>query len=244
MREQTILFDLDDTLAHCNKYFDIVIEQFTDVMKTWYAGQRLTEKDIRHKQQEIDLAGIHIHGFKPERFPQSFVETYQWFAERFNRPTSEGEEAFLTDLGNTVYAYTVEPFPQMNETLLRLQEEGHRLYLYTGGDAGIQMKKVKDLGLTQYFDDRIFITVHKSREFMETIMAEQRFDRERTWMIGNSVKTDVLPALHAGIHAIHIPVPGDWVYNTGTVDVQPKGAFYRLNELQEVPDTIQTYIRK
>ena len=63
---------------------------------------------------------------------------------------------------------------------------------------------------------------------METIMNEQRFDRQHTWMIGNSIKTDVLPALHAGIHAIHIPVQQDWEYNKGTIDITPKGAFYQL----------------
>lgn len=244
MREQTILFDLDDTLVHCNKYFDFVIDQFIDLMLTWYSGHGLNAQDIKQKQLQIDLAGIHIHGFMPDRFPKSFVETYQWFAAQYNRPTSVKEESWLLQLGHTVYEYTAEPYPLMNETLDHLQQAGHRLFLYTGGDATIQMKKVKDLSLDTYFDDRIFVTVHKTREYMETIMNEQRFDRDHTWMIGNSIKTDVLPALHAGIHSIHIPVQQDWEYNTGTIDITPKGAFYQLNSLQEVPDTIHAYIQK
>ena len=87
MREQTILFDLDDTLVHCNKYFDFVIDQFIDLMLTWYSGHGLSAQDIKQKQLQIDLAGIHIHGFMPDRFPKSFVETYQWFATHYNRPT-------------------------------------------------------------------------------------------------------------------------------------------------------------
>ena len=154
------------------------------------------------------------------------------------------EESWLMQLGHAVYEYTAEPYPQMNETLDHLQKAGHRLFLYTGGDASIQMKKVKDLNLDTYFDDRIFVTVHKTKEYMETIMNEQHFDRNHTWMIGNSIKTDVLPALHAGIHSIHIPVQQDWEYNKGTIDITPKGAFYQLNSLQEVPDTIHGYIQK
>ena len=69
MREQSILFDLDDTLVHCNKYFEFVIDQFVDLMLTWYAGHGLTSEDIKQKQLQIDLAGIQIHGFMPERFP-------------------------------------------------------------------------------------------------------------------------------------------------------------------------------
>lgn len=244
MKEQTILFDLDDTLVHCNKYFDVVIDQFVDLMLTWFSGHGLLAQDIKQKQLQIDLAGIHIHGFMPERFPKSFVETYQWFSGHFNRKMSAKEESWLMQLGHTVYEYTVEPYPLMNETLDQLQQDGHRLFLYTGGDASIQMKKVKDLSLDTYFHDRIFVTVHKTKEFMETIMHEQGFDRKHTWMIGNSVKTDVLPALHAGIHSIHIPVAQDWAYNTGTIDIAPQGAFYQLGSLEEVPTTIQSYIMK
>jgi putative hydrolase of the HAD superfamily len=244
MREQSVLFDLDDTLVHCNKYFDFVIDQFVDLMLTWYAGHGLSKQDIKKKQLDIDLAGIQIHGFMPERFPQSFVETYQWFAQHYNRPVSAKEQDWLMQLGHTVYSYTVEPYPLMNETLQILQQAGHQLFLYTGGDVSIQMKKIKDVGLDEFFQDRIFVTVHKTREFMNTLMQEQRFDRQHTWMIGNSITTDVLPALHAGIHAIHIPVADDWVFNNGTIDVTPKGAFYQLPSLLEVPETIQSYIEK
>lgn len=244
MKEQTILFDLDDTLVHCNKYFDVVIDQFVDLMLTWFSGHGLTAQDIKQKQLEIDLAGVQIHGFMPDRFPKSFVETYQWFSANYNRRTDSKEEAWMMQLGHTVYEYTVEPYPQMNETLETLQQAGHRLFLYTGGDASIQMKKVRDCGLHTYFDDRIFVTLHKTKEFMQSLLQELRLDRHRTWMIGNSVKTDVLPALHAGIHAIHIPVEQDWEYNNAEIDIAPAGAFFQLNSLQEVPEAIQEYVKK
>jgi putative hydrolase of the HAD superfamily len=244
LREQTILFDLDDTLAHCNKYFDTVIDQFVDLMLTWFSGHGLRIEDVKQKQLEIDLAGVHIHGFMADRFPQSFVETYHYYAERYNRPISRKEEEWLLQLGHTVYEFTVEPYPHMKETLETLESAGHRLYLYTGGDASIQMKKVRDLGLDTYFQDRIFVTVHKTKEFMESLLHEQRFDRRHTWMIGNSVRTDILPALHAGIHSIYIPAVLEWQYNTGVIDIAPKGAFYQLPSLREVPETIQAYTRK
>ncbi|UJF34240.1 HAD family hydrolase [Paenibacillus hexagrammi] len=244
MKEQTILFDLDDTLIHCNRYFDFVIDQFVDRMLTWFSGHQLTPQHIKKKQVEIDLAGVQIHGFKPERFPKSFVETYHWFSNVLGRETSETEEAHLMDLGHTVYSYTVEPYPLMHETLDALRSAGHKLYLYTGGDATIQMKKVADSGLHDYFDDRVFVTVHKTKEYMKSLVHEQRFDPRRTWMIGNSVRTDVLPALHAGIHTIYIPAHQDWEYNTGTIDVEPQGAFYQLESLREVPPTIDEYVKK
>jgi len=244
MKQQTILFDLDDTLVHCNKYFDFVIDQFADLMQTWFSGHHLEPQEIKQKQLEIDLEGVHIHGFKPDRFPKSFVETYHWFSRYYNRLISPKEEDWLLQLGHTVYEYTVEPYPLMNETLETLQRAGHKLYLYTGGDASIQMKKVRDSGLHDYFDDRIFVTIHKTKEFMNTLLHEQGFDRKLTWMIGNSLKTDVLPALHAGIHSIHIPVEQDWVFNHAVIDIEPTGAFLKLDSLQDVPEAIETYVRK
>jgi putative hydrolase of the HAD superfamily len=244
MREHTILFDLDDTLVHCNKYFENVIDQFARLIATWFADYELKVEDIKQKQLEIDLVGVNLHGFLAMRFPQSLVETYQWFSERYNRRTNQQDEAQLLQLGHTVYEFTAEPFPQMKETLETLTGDGHRLFLYTGGDASIQMKKVRDVGLDAYFQDRIFITLHKNKEFMESLIQSQQFDRKHTWMIGNSVRTDVLPALHAGIHSIYIPATQEWQYNIVEIDIAPKGAFYKLPSLREVPETIGGYIQK
>ncbi len=244
MREQTILFDLDDTLIHCNKYFDFVINQFVDTMLTWFAGHRLKPEDIKQKQLEIDLAGIQVHGFMADRFPKSFVETYHWFAERYNRPASRKEEQWLLELGHSVYEYTIEPYPHMEETLQSLTGAGHKLYLYTGGDSAIQMRKIEDAGLRKYFGERIFVTLHKTIAFMESLLREQRFDRLHTWMIGNSVKTDILPALYAGIHSIYIPAVNEWQFNTGEINVKPRGAFFELPSLKEVPLAIHDYTKK
>ncbi|WP_313778051.1 hypothetical protein [Paenibacillus larvae] len=81
MSPQTILFDLDDTLIHCNKYFDIVLERFGKIMMSWFSEYSVRETEIREMQLEIDLAGVHVHGLKAERFPQSLAETYEHFSK-------------------------------------------------------------------------------------------------------------------------------------------------------------------
>jgi putative hydrolase of the HAD superfamily len=243
MRAQTILFDLDDTLVHCNKYFEIVIDQFVDVMLTWFSGHGLTPDTVKTKQSEVDLIGVRRYGFVRERFPQSFVETYVQFAEQFGRKASRDEEQFLYKLGDTVYEYSIEPYPHMNETLESLAGAGHRLYLYTGGDEEIQRRKVRDAGLKRYFHDRIFVTPHKNVAFMQSLVAEHRFDTANTWMIGNSVSTDVVPALESGLNCIHIPAANDWHYNRGEVNVRPQGAFLRLSSLSEVPPAIAAHAK-
>lgn len=242
MVPQTILFDLDDTLIHCNKYFDAVLDQFADLMSVWFASDRLPADGIKKKQLEIDIAGVNLHGFTTDHFPISLVKTYEYFSDLYGRKRSRAEEEELLALGKSVYELQVEPYPGMMETLDRLEAEGHTLYLYTGGITAHQHKKIKSVRLEKYFGDRIFVRQHKTAEALEEIVREQGFDRSRTWMIGNSIRTDVMPALKAGLHCIYIPAIQEWQYNIVEITEKPKGVFLRLQALSEVPAAISQSI--
>ncbi|UVI27648.1 HAD family hydrolase [Paenibacillus spongiae] len=242
--KQTLLFDLDDTLIYCNKYFYSVIDQFVQDMTAWFHGYNLTGTAVRDKQTEIDLARIKVDGFKSDHFPQSFIDTYRHFSSLYGRARSAVEEDFLWKLGRSVYEHQVEPYPMMEETLDSLASQGHELHLYTGGELLIQERKIKQMRLELYFGSRIYIRSHKNIEAMEEILSTGGFDRTTTWMIGNSIRTDVVPALTAGIHAIHMKSDSEWVYNITGIDVIPKGAFYTLDQLSDVPKTINEYLRE
>ncbi|MFD0587076.1 HAD family hydrolase [Paenibacillus sp. GCM10027627] len=243
--KQQIMFDLDDTLIYCNKYFFFVIDQFIDSMTTWFGGSSLvTAEGIRDKQMERDIALIGNTGFKSEHFPQSFVDTYHYYCDLTGKKRSASEEQFLWKLGIGVYEHDTEPYPNMERTLDTLAEAGHELHLYTGGEALIQQRKIDHMGLTRYFESRIYIRQLKNYDALEQILSTGPFDRSRTWMIGNSIRTDVVPALTAGIHAIHMRTHQEWHYNVIQIDVQPKGAFFTLDQLQDVPPAIQDYLNR
>lgn len=242
MKQQTILFDLDDTLIHCNKYFDAVLDQFADQLSTWFAANRLQAEEIKKKQLEIDIAGVNLHGFTIDHFPASLVETYAYFSNLYGRSRSKDEEEELLRLGHSVYELEVEPYPGMVETLEQLREAGHNLHLYTGGVTAHQHKKIKSVKLERYFGDRIFVRQHKTADALESIVQEQGFDRRNTWMIGNSIRTDVMPALKAGLNCIYIPAIQEWQYNIVDITEKPKGAFLKLNSLHEVPDALSQSI--
>lgn len=241
MRPQTVLFDLDDTLVHCNIYFEMIIEQFADELVTWFASDKLTADEVKKKQLEIDTARVAVQGFMPDHFPQSLIDTYHFFSSLTGRKTSKFEEKSLRELGKSVYEKQVEPYPHMVETLDLLKGEGHSLFLYTGGVATVQERKIKALGLESYFGDRVFIRRHKTTDALEDILKSHRFDRELTWMVGNSIRTDIVPALETGIHAIHVPAILEWQYNIVDIHVQPKGAFLKVPTLREVPGAIAGY---
>ncbi|MBJ6363687.1 HAD family hydrolase [Paenibacillus sp. GCM10012307] len=238
---QTLIFDLDDTLIHCNKYFFNVLERFVSLMHAWFEGYGVTEEDIRQKQVEIDIQSVSQLGFLIDHFPQSLVSTYDYYTDKYGRAASAVEKDTLWKLGVSVFDYEAEPYPHMEETLDALAKQGHTLHLYTGGEPIIQQRKVERLALERYFGSRIYVRHHKNNEALEQILTEGQFDRAHTWMIGNSIRTDVMPALTAGIHAIHVEALSEWAYNVVPVDVQPRGAFLLLKQLREVPSAIEQY---
>jgi putative hydrolase of the HAD superfamily len=236
------MFDLDDTLVYCNKYFHFILDRFADEMMDWFGTAGITRADIAAKQTEIDIAGVQILGFKSEHFPQSFIDTYRHFQQLTGRAPSPLDEEKLWKLGNSVYELQVEPYPMMEETLESLAGNGHELHLYTGGDVLIQYKKIESMRLERYFGDRIYVRQHKNTEALEQILSAGAFDRANTWMIGNSVRTDVLPAVRCGINAVYLKQEAEWTYNVLPIDAEPSAALLTLTALPQVPPAIHDYL--
>ncbi|MBC8079977.1 MAG: HAD family hydrolase [Gorillibacterium sp.] len=242
MKPQHILFDMDDTLIHCNIYFDMVLDQFNDLLTTWFASYKISIEAIREKQYQIDTIGVAYLGFTADHFPESLVETYRHFSIMTGRGMDEAEMGELLKLGQSVYDREVEPYPDMVETLQALRDDGHKLYLYTGGVESFQKRKVESVKLGDFFGERIFVRQHKNAEALEEILTENQFDRENTWMIGNSMRTDINPALETGIKAIYVPAIQEWNYNIVELTFEPKVSFFTVPALKYIPEQIRSYL--
>ncbi|WCK53784.1 HAD family hydrolase [Aneurinibacillus sp. Ricciae_BoGa-3] len=240
--KQNLIFDLDDTLSYCNKYFELVINKFIDQMLVYFKDYALTREEIRKKQLEIDLASIDQNGLTSHRFPDSFVQTYKHYCTSLGRGTVSAEMDFLCELGESVFKIKVEPLPSMYETLQQLVKEGHELYLYTGGDEENQCRKINQLELSTFFHHNIFISIHKDTKALKHVLDTIQADPKNTWMIGNSLRTDIKPALELGINAVHIPAALEWEYNIVDIDIEPTGAFLTIDSLEKLPGAIREYI--
>ena len=239
--KQNILFNLDDTLVECNKYFNEIINQFVEQMSEWFPT--IEPVQFENVQLDIDLKAIDVHGLTSERFPESFVQAYEHFCRLTGREEKDSEKKLLRDLGFSVFEVPVEPLPYMRETLQILKDGGHELYLHTGGDEKNQKRKIAQLELTTYFEHRIFISNHKDSTVLKNIMKTMDFKPHNTWMVGNSLRTDILPSLEMGLHTIFIPAKSEWKYNEVEINIEPKGAYLILNELKEVPEAIFSYLQ-
>jgi putative hydrolase of the HAD superfamily len=242
MQKQTILFNLDDTLSHCNRYFNKVIDEFADQMIRWFDS--ITKEEVKRKQLKIDVVAISHHGLTSERFPESFVNTYKYFCDLKGKEKKKDEIQYLRELGFKVFETPVEPIAYMNETLQQLKEDGHELYLHTGGDEANQQRKIAQLELTTYFEHRVFISEHKDTIALSDILKTIKADPKVTWMVGNSLRTDIVPALEMNINAIYIPVEMEWEYNVVEVNVEHSSLYLTVNSLQEVPDAIRKHTKE
>lgn len=235
---QQIIFDLDDTLVHCNRYFDQILDEFAALLSGWFANTRITAQEIRAKQIEIDVAGVEQIGFISTHFPHSLIETYRYFSQLLGLDAGLAEEQKLMKLGMSVYDKEIEAYPNMTQTLNLLRSQGHQLHLYTGGESVIQQRKIDQMRLTDYFEERIYIRRHKNVDALEEILSAGPFDRSHTWMIGNSLRTDIMPALSAGIHSIYIKRPNEWSFNLVELKHDAHSEMFTISALEEIPSVI------
>lgn len=238
--QQTVIFDLDDTLVHCNKYFFGIIDQFAAELAELFSHS-CTTNDVKNKQLELDIASVHVNGFTTEHFPQSFVDTYHYYCREYGMMPDTTLEQHYRELAKSVYEMPIEPYPSMIETLEALQNDGHQLVLYTGGVEEIQLRKVNQMGLEAFFANRIHVTAHKNSHFLNQMIEHENWLRSRTWMVGNSLRTDIVPALENGIHAVFIPAKLEWQYNVIEVHSEPSGVFETVANLSDVPALIRAH---
>ncbi|MEH7491350.1 HAD family hydrolase [Neobacillus niacini] len=239
MNQQTLILDLDDTLIHCNKYFEQAKNEFVKKIKEWIKTP--SDEEIKQKQLEIDLKSVEIHGLLSEKFPESLVATYFYFCQKYGKGLKANEVAQVRNIGRSVFETDVEPFPYMYDVLNKLQEDGHQLHLFTGGDVKNQTRKIKQLGLEPYFEERVYISQHKNNKALKKVINKIPASKKSIWMIGNSLKTDIKPAIELGINAIHIPSEIEWSYNIVDLEMEQKSTFAELPSLLDLPVFFREY---
>jgi putative hydrolase of the HAD superfamily len=198
---QHLLIDADDTLWENNRYFEEAIEEFIDFLN----HSRLTTAEVRAVLDEIELANTRVHGYGARSFTQSLRACYEHLAERHIR---EEDLAVVMEFGERILRQHMEVMPGVEETL-RVLVERHDLVLFTKGHPEEQRLKIDRSGLAGYFS-RAVIVSEKDEGAYRRLVAELGFDPARTWMVGNSPKSDINPALAAGLNAVWVPHERTW----------------------------------
>ncbi len=202
MMRQFIMIDADDTLWENNIYFERAFDEFVEFLD----HSTMAPREIRAVLDSIEEANARIHGYGSLNFGRNLHHTYERLVERDVRP-----EDLKTVMGfaERILDCPVETIPGVPETLAYLAER-HELTLFTKGHAGEQALKIGRSGLGQYFAHTAIVK-EKDCDAYRRLVAERGMEPARTWMIGNSPKSDINPALAAGLRAVFVPHAHTWV---------------------------------
>jgi putative hydrolase of the HAD superfamily len=199
---QTLLIDADDTLWQNNIYFERAIADFISFLN----HQEHSPAEVRKTLNDVERDSIASHGYGLRSFTHSLVRTF----ERLSlEPLTPALHETIHGFARTIAEQPVQLLPRVAETLHYLSDR-HHLILLTKGDFTEQSGKVNRSGLKEYFS-AVEIVSEKDPQQYRHIVERHDLAAERTWMVGNSPKSDINPALAAGLNAIFVPHDDTWV---------------------------------
>jgi putative hydrolase of the HAD superfamily len=225
MTRQHLLIDADDTLWENNVYFEEAFDDFCGFLE----HSTLTPAEIRAVLDEIELANAKIHGYGTLNFGRNLQQCYQRLAER---------EILDEDL-KRVKGFALRILEQPLDLIdgvagtLEYLSSRHDLTLFTKGHPEEQKLKIDRSGVGVWFGHTA-IVMEKDVASYRALVAARGMPRERTWMIGNSPKSDVNPALAAGLNAVFVPHERTWTLERQQLQAPGPGRLVVVERFQDL----------
>lgn len=202
MNIKVIAFDADDTLWHNEPYFDEAQAKFCDLFQDFASRQELLQLILTHQVKNLPL-----YGFGIKAFTLSMIETGLSLT---NHQLSGRAVEKILQIGKELLEKPVELLPNVEAVLKELNGK-YKVIVATKGDLKDQHRKLHDSGLGHYFH-HIEVMSDKTDLDYQKMLSRLDIKESEFLMIGNSLKSDVLPVLNIGGHAIHIPYHTTWEY--------------------------------
>jgi putative hydrolase of the HAD superfamily len=202
MNLKVIAFDADDTLWHNEPYFDEAQERFCHLFQDFASSQEILGLILNHQIKNLPL-----YGFGIKAFTLSMIESALQLTN--HQITGKGIEQIMA-IGKDLLQKPVELLPEVENVLQQLNGT-HKLIVATKGDLKDQHRKLHDSGIGHYFH-HIEVMSDKTELDYQKMLGRLEVQPDNFVMIGNSLKSDVLPVLNLNGHAIHIPYHTTWAY--------------------------------
>jgi putative hydrolase of the HAD superfamily len=223
----TIGFDADDTLWQNQQFYD-----FTEIEFARLLADHGNHLEIAAKLLESQKRSLHLYGFGIKGFTLSMIDTA---IEITNGQVPTKTIAHILELGRELTKHPVETLPHVQETLQALIGR-YNIILITKGDLFDQERKLAASGLGDFFN-AVEIVSDKKTDTYERIFARHGDSASQSMMIGNSLKSDVLPAIAAGAWGVYVPHEREWALENAEA---PHGhaRFHTLENLSQVPSLL------
>jgi putative hydrolase of the HAD superfamily len=227
---QTLLIDADDTLWENNIYFERAIASFIS-----YLDHRVhTKEEVREHLNTCERATVERHGYGLQSFRRSLIDCFEQLSAG---PVTPERHERIVSFTEAVARHEIELLAGVEETLRELSDH-HRLILVTKGNFEEQSDKLERSGLRELFS-AVEIPHEKTAAMYCELAVRHDCDAANTWMIGNSPRSDINPALAAGLGAVFIPHDFTWVLEHEVVEAPGDGS--RLLELKRFRDLLEHF---
>ena len=211
---QTLLIDADDTLWENNIYFERAIVRFISFLN----HHEFSPEQVREVLNDVERESIVTHGYGLHSFSHSLVATFERLSVQPVTPELHNQ---ITGFAHAISAHPIEFLTDVPQTLQYLSTR-HRLILVTKGAFEEQSGKIERSGLREYFA-ATEIVAEKNPEVYHALVEKHSLVHDSTWMIGNSPRSDINPALAAGLHAVFVPHGDTWILEHEEVNAAPEG---------------------
>lgn len=198
---QNLLIDADDTLWENNIYFERAITNFISFLN----HHQYTPDEVRHVLYDVEQENIRQHGYGIHSFANALVICFEKLSLE---PVTPELHETVRGIAYKIAEHPMEFLPEVPETLADLSQR-HRLFMVTKGNITEQLGKIERSGLKKYFT-AIEVVAEKDAAAYRAVVDKYGLVRDLTWMIGNSPKSDINPALEAGLHAVFVPHDNTW----------------------------------
>lgn len=227
---RSIGFDADDTLWHNENIFEEVHERYCGLLARYHdAGA------VRRALHRTEMRNLELYGYGIKGYMLSSIET----AIELTKGALSGEEVKeILSLGRGMLEHPVDLLEGAVASIEALAP-AHRLLLITKGDLRDQERKLAKSGLADRFES-IDIVSEKNAAVYERILRRHAIKPQDFLMVGNSIKSDILPALELGASAVHVPYRITWSHEHAEKPAAP-GRFFEVRSLAELPEIVSRW---
>jgi putative hydrolase of the HAD superfamily len=191
--------------------------------------QGFPRKYVEPYFENRDVQNVAVLGFTRRRFGTSMMQTYRHFCRANNQPTKDSVKHAIDLIHNHIFIRPakLQPFAR---SVLRSLKKRYRLLLLTKGTRTVQLRRISGSNLSHFFE-KILVVRHKDKDTFEEILKALNAEPGNVWSIGDSITSDINPAVQSGLNAIWIPQP-TWRYEQG-VPLRSKRV-YKIKSLKQV----------
>ncbi len=229
-----IAFDADDTLWHNEHVYVDTHEKFKQLLRQYHDAAW-----IESRLNETEIRNLRHFGYGIKGFTLSMIETAIELSEG---RVGGAEIQTIIEFGKAMTKAPVELLDGVQETIPPLAAS-YELMLITKGDLFDQEAKIARSGLGEYFS-RIEVVSEKDAGTYKRITAKHHLAPQRFLMVGNSLKSDILPVIAIGGHAVYIPYKTTWVHERVADEDLDTKQYMTIEHISQLPDLLRSFAEK